>query len=75
MTGRGPIKGGPAATAQSQHDRQQNFFAVAGEVGRKPPEQVTKEDAAKVQHFEVSYARDYLSPSLLTSSFAEKGGF
>ncbi|KAK4238275.1 hypothetical protein C8A03DRAFT_15254 [Achaetomium macrosporum] len=52
MTGRGPIKGGPAAAAQSQHDRQQNFFAVAGEVARKPPEQVTKEDAAKVQHFE-----------------------
>ncbi|KAK3308458.1 uncharacterized protein B0T15DRAFT_524481 [Chaetomium strumarium] len=52
MTGRGPIKGGPAAAAQSQHDRQQNFFAVAGEVGRKPPEEMTKEDAAKVQHFE-----------------------
>jgi hypothetical protein len=53
MTRRGPIKGGPAATAQSLHDRQQNFFEVAGEVARKPSEEVTKEDAAKVKHFEV----------------------
>jgi hypothetical protein len=53
MTRRGPIKGGPAATAQSLHDRQQNFFEVAGEVARKPSEKVTKEDAARVQHFEV----------------------
>ncbi|KAK4099505.1 hypothetical protein N658DRAFT_508547 [Parathielavia hyrcaniae] len=52
MTGRGPIKGGTAATAQSLHDRQHNFFEVAGDVARKPSEKVTKEDAAKVQHFE-----------------------
>ncbi|KAK4114743.1 hypothetical protein N656DRAFT_843459 [Canariomyces notabilis] len=52
MTGRGPIKGGPAATAQSLHDREDNFLAVAGEVARKPADQVTKEDAAKVQHVE-----------------------
>ncbi len=54
MTRRGPIKGGTAATAQSLHDRQQNFYGVAGEVARKPSEEVTKEDAARVQHFEVS---------------------
>jgi multidrug resistance efflux pump len=54
MTRRGPIKGGPAATAQSLHDRQQNFFEVAGDVARKPSAEVTKEDAKKVQHFEVS---------------------
>jgi hypothetical protein len=53
MTRRGPIKGATAATAQSLHDRQQNFFAAAGEVARKPSDEVTKEDAARVQHFEV----------------------
>ncbi len=53
MTRRGPIKGGTAATAQSLHDRQQNFYGVAGEVARKPSEEVTREDAARVQHFEV----------------------
>jgi len=54
MTGRRhPIKGGTAATAQSLHDRQQNFYGVAGEVARKPSGEVTREDAARVQHFEV----------------------
>ncbi|KAK3986787.1 hypothetical protein QBC44DRAFT_332752 [Cladorrhinum sp. PSN332] len=52
MTGRGPIKGGPAATAQSIHDRQENLLAMAGDVARKPAEEVTKEDASKVQRFE-----------------------
>ncbi|KAL2195249.1 hypothetical protein P885DRAFT_70821 [Corynascus similis CBS 632.67] len=52
MTRRGPIKGGPAATAQSLHDRQQNFFGIAGDVARKPSTEVTKEDAKRVQHFE-----------------------
>lgn len=54
MTRRGPIKGGPAATAQSLHDRQQNFLGVAGDVARKPSGEVTREDARRVQHFEVS---------------------
>lgn len=53
MTRRGPIKGGPAATAQSLHDRQQNFFGIAGDVARKPSTEVTKEDVKRVQHFEV----------------------
>ncbi|KAI1370402.1 hypothetical protein F4677DRAFT_363867 [Hypoxylon crocopeplum] len=48
MTGFGPIKGGPAAAAQSQHDRQQNFLAKAGEVARKPVD----EDAREVQKAE-----------------------
>ncbi|KAK4164322.1 hypothetical protein QBC43DRAFT_317951 [Cladorrhinum sp. PSN259] len=52
MTGRGPIKGGPAATAQSIHDRQENFLAMAGDIARKPAEELTKEDVAKVQRFE-----------------------
>ncbi|TEA15680.1 hypothetical protein C8034_v002298 [Colletotrichum sidae] len=51
-TGFGPIKGGSAATAQSMHDKQQNFVAKAGEVARKPADQVTKEDAAQVQSAE-----------------------
>ncbi|KAL2152212.1 hypothetical protein VTH82DRAFT_5396 [Thermothelomyces myriococcoides] len=52
VTRRGPIKGGPAATAQSLHDRQQNFLEVAGNIARKPSAKVTVEDAKKVQHFE-----------------------
>lgn len=52
MTGRGPIKGGPAAPAQSLHDRQENFLAVADDVARKNAEEITTEDAAKVQRFE-----------------------
>lgn len=53
MTGQGPIKGGAAATAQSIHDKQQNFLQKAGEVARKPAGEVTKEDAADVQRAEV----------------------
>ncbi|KAI8959035.1 hypothetical protein F5Y11DRAFT_334218 [Daldinia sp. FL1419] len=52
ITGFGPIKGGPAAVAQSEHDRQQNFIAKAGEIARKPVNQITKEDAAQVQKAE-----------------------
>ncbi|KAL0931434.1 seed maturation protein pm25-like protein [Colletotrichum truncatum] len=52
MTGSGPIKGGSAATAQSLHDKQQNFVATAGEVARKPANEITKEDAAHVQSAE-----------------------
>lgn len=51
--GRGPIKGGAASTAQSLHDRQQNFLERAGEVARKPAAEITKEDAAQVQGAEV----------------------
>ncbi|KAF4470506.1 seed maturation pm25 [Fusarium albosuccineum] len=54
ITGGGPIKGGPAATAQSLHDRQQNFLEKAGDVARKPIDEVTKQDAAEVQKAEVS---------------------
>jgi hypothetical protein len=59
LTGSGPIKGGAAATAQSLHDKQMNFLEKAGEVVRKPPTEVTKEDAAEVQRAEVRY-RDNL---------------
>ncbi|KAK4221522.1 hypothetical protein QBC38DRAFT_125498 [Podospora fimiseda] len=52
ITGRGPIKGGPAATAQSIHDRQENLLVMAGDVARKPTNEITKEDAAKVQRAE-----------------------
>ena len=53
ITGRGPIKGGPASVAQSIHDKQQHYFEVAGEVARKPAQEVTQEDAAQVQRAEV----------------------
>ncbi|KAF5001072.1 hypothetical protein FGRMN_1266 [Fusarium graminum] len=52
LTGSGPIKGGVAATAQSLHDKQNNFLEKAGEVARKPPSEVTKEDAAEIQRAE-----------------------
>ncbi|KAF5018005.1 hypothetical protein F66182_10031 [Fusarium sp. NRRL 66182] len=52
LTGGGPIKGGAAATAQSLHDKQINFVEKAGEVARKPVDEVTKEDAAEVQKAE-----------------------
>jgi len=63
MTHRGPIKGGRAAIAQSLHDRQENFLRVAGEVARKPSDQITREDAARVQHFEVRSALRLLALS------------
>ncbi|KAF6803031.1 seed maturation protein pm25-like protein, partial [Colletotrichum musicola] len=52
LTGLGPIKGGSAATAQSLHDKQQNFVAKAGDVARKPANEITKEDGAQVQSAE-----------------------
>ncbi|KAI0835147.1 hypothetical protein F5Y06DRAFT_139690 [Hypoxylon sp. FL0890] len=58
ITGFGPIKGGPAAQAQSEHDRQQNFMAKAGEVARKPVDEITKEDAAQVQRAEARVLRE-----------------
>ena len=53
LTGRGPIKGGVAATAQSVKDRQQNYIETAGDVARKPAEDISKADAAAVQSAEV----------------------
>ena len=63
LTGRGPIKGGVAATAQSVHDRQQNYVETAGDVARKPAEEITKEDAAKVQKAEVSVLQAHWVPN------------
>ena len=37
------------------HDRQMNFVAKAGDVARKPEEEITKEDAADIQKREVRY--------------------
>lgn len=54
-TGFGPVKGGPAATAQSIHDKQQTFFQKAGDLARKPVGEITKGDAADVQKAEVRY--------------------
>lgn len=56
LTGGGPIKGGAAATAQSMHDRQKNFLEKAGDVVRKAPTEVTKEDAAEIQRAEASWS-------------------
>ncbi|KAK6077104.1 hypothetical protein SCUP234_06843 [Seiridium cupressi] len=51
----GLVKGGSAATAQSLHDKQQNFLEKAGGAARKYPGEVTKEDAAEVQRAEVRF--------------------
>ncbi|WQF75100.1 Putative Late embryogenesis abundant protein, SMP subgroup [Colletotrichum destructivum] len=55
LTGFGPIKGGTAATAQSMHDKQQNFIAKTGDVARKPAQEITREDAAAIQSAEVRF--------------------
>lgn len=73
LTGSGPIKGGAAATAQSLHDKQQNFLEKAGEVVRKPPTEVTKEDAAEVQRAEVRYRDDLCDDDLLTGVGSRQG--
>lgn len=73
LTGSGPIKGGAAATAQSLHDKQQNFLEKAGEVARKPPTEVTKEDAAEVQRAEVGYTYCLCDDGLLSSVGSSKG--
>jgi hypothetical protein len=49
----GPVKGGSAATAQSLYDKQQNVVEKAGEVTRKCPGEITKQDAAEVQRADV----------------------
>lgn len=41
------------ATAQSVHDRQMNFIAKAGDIARKPEDEITKDDAADIQKREV----------------------
>ncbi|KAI1646809.1 uncharacterized protein F4817DRAFT_316528 [Daldinia loculata] len=47
----GQLRGGPAAIAQSEHDRQHNFISKASEIARKPVNQITKEDAAQARAF------------------------
>ncbi|KAJ5157888.1 uncharacterized protein N7482_008988 [Penicillium canariense] len=45
LTGRGPVRGGPAATAQSIAMKQRNFDSKIDEVSRKPPSYITQDDA------------------------------
>lgn len=52
-TGFGPIKGGPAATAQNIGDKQQKFPRIAGDSGRTTAGETSKEDAEEVQKAEV----------------------
>lgn len=66
LTGTGPIKGGKAATAQSVHDKQQKFLEKAGDVARKPVDQITKADAAEVQKAEVSRGLGVFIGNVLT---------
>ncbi|KAJ5463794.1 Seed maturation protein [Penicillium sp. IBT 31633x] len=49
LTGRGPARGGPAATAQSLAMRQMNFENKVAEVSRKPSSAISLEDADEIQ--------------------------
>ncbi|PKX99356.1 uncharacterized protein P174DRAFT_447866 [Aspergillus novofumigatus IBT 16806] len=49
LTGKGPVRGGPAATAQSLAMRQMNFDTKLDEVSRKPQSHITQEDAREIQ--------------------------
>ncbi|CAL5867128.1 uncharacterized protein PFLUO_LOCUS1340 [Penicillium psychrofluorescens] len=49
LTGSGPVRGGPAATAQSLSMRQMNFDTKFDEVSRKPQSHITQEDAREIQ--------------------------
>ncbi|KAJ5900108.1 hypothetical protein N7495_004852 [Penicillium taxi] len=52
LTGRGPLRGGPAAFAQSLAMRQMNFDSKLDEISRKPPHTITHEDAREMQAIE-----------------------
>ncbi|KAJ5354395.1 uncharacterized protein N7496_012828 [Penicillium cataractarum] len=54
LTGRGPVRGGPAglATAQSIAMKQMNFDSTIEEVSRKPQSLITQDDARVVQSTE-----------------------
>ncbi|KAF3391694.1 hypothetical protein F1880_007919 [Penicillium rolfsii] len=52
LTGRGPVRGGPAATAQSIAMKQMNFDSTIEEVSRKPQSLITQDDARMVQSTE-----------------------
>ncbi|OQE26655.1 hypothetical protein PENSTE_c005G02751 [Penicillium steckii] len=52
LTGRGPVRGGPAATAQSIAMRQMNFDTKVDEVSRKPSIDITQRDAREMQSTE-----------------------
>ncbi|KAJ5310911.1 uncharacterized protein N7443_003372 [Penicillium atrosanguineum] len=52
LTGRGPLRGGPAALAQSLAMRQMNFDSKVNEVSRKPQSLITQGDAREIQSTE-----------------------
>ncbi|KAJ6134730.1 hypothetical protein N7523_001052 [Penicillium sp. IBT 18751x] len=52
LTGRGPLRGGPAALAQSLAMRQMNFDHKVDEVSRKPQSHITQNDARAIQSIE-----------------------
>jgi hypothetical protein len=46
-------KGGVAATTESLYQKQQNKFKIESELARKPTEEITMDDAARMQSAEV----------------------
>ncbi|KAJ9190805.1 hypothetical protein DTO166G4_3951 [Paecilomyces variotii] len=59
LTGTGPVKGGPAATAHSLASRQMNFDTKLDELSRKPQSHITQLDAKEIQSTE---ARAFNAP-------------
>ncbi|OIW30721.1 hypothetical protein CONLIGDRAFT_679487 [Coniochaeta ligniaria NRRL 30616] len=59
--GGNPPAGGVAAMAQSIHDKQVHFKAVASEITSKPEAELTKADASKLMSAE-SRAKDGIRP-------------
>ncbi|CCF40551.1 hypothetical protein CH063_11084 [Colletotrichum higginsianum] len=47
-----PTVGGLTATAQSLHDKQQNFLVKKAEIEKKPESDITKDDAKEIQSAE-----------------------
>ncbi|GJD03251.1 seed maturation protein pm25-like protein [Colletotrichum higginsianum] len=47
-----PAAGGLTATAQSLHDKQQNFLVKEAEIEKKPESDITKDDAKEIQSAE-----------------------
>ncbi|OJD19079.1 hypothetical protein AJ78_00952 [Emergomyces pasteurianus Ep9510] len=52
ITGGGPVRQGPAATAQSFFSKQRKFDEKVEEILAKPPDTITKEDARELQSLE-----------------------
>ncbi|KAJ6010193.1 hypothetical protein N7522_005209 [Penicillium canescens] len=67
LTGNGPARGGPAATAQSLYMRQMNFENKVNEVSRKPSSSISVADAGEIQATEGRAFNQPLRIGLITA--------